>query len=63
MGKIIIAGFAIELILQALCVAIGLIAGRPMCDIAAACAVLFLVSCLAVGLTCVIVAIIRWAIE
>lgn len=63
MGKIIIAGFAIELILQALCVAIGLIAGRPMCDIAAVCAVLFLASCLAVGLTCVIVAIIRWATE
>lgn len=63
MRKIIIAGFAIELILQAVCVAIGLIAGRPMCDIAAVCAVLFLASCFAVGLTVVIVAIIKWAIE
>lgn len=63
MRRIIIAVFAIELILLALCVAIGVIAGRPMCDIAAACAVLFLASCLAVGLTNVIVAIIKWAIE
>lgn len=63
MRKMIIAGFAIELILQVVCVAIGLIAGRPMCDIAAACAVLFIASCIGVGLTSVIVAIINWAIE
>jgi hypothetical protein len=63
MRKMIIAGVAIELILQVVCVAIGLIAGRPMCDIAAACAVLFFASCLGVGLTSVIVTIINWAIE
>ena len=63
MRKMIIAGVAIELILQVVCVAIGLIAERPMCDIAAACAVLFIASCLGVGLTSVVVAIINWAIE
>lgn len=63
MRKMIIAGFAIELILQVVCVAIGLIAGRPMCEITAVCAVLFFASCLGVGLTSVIVVIIYWAIE
>ena len=63
MRKIIIAGFAIELISLAVCVAIGLIAGCTMRDIATACAYLFLASCLAVGLTIVTAAIIKWAIE
>ena len=63
MRKIIIAGFAIELIFLAVCVAIGLIIGCTMRDIATVCAVLFLASCCAVGLTSVIVVIIKWAIE
>lgn len=63
MRKMIIAGVAIELIFQVVCVAIGLIAGRPMHDITAACAVLFFGSCLGVGLASVIAVIINWAIE
>ena len=63
MIKIIIAGLAIGLIFLAGCVAIGLIGGCTMRDIATVCAVLVLVSCLGVGLTSIIIAIIEWAID